>query len=366
MQGSLQDFGVAEILQLLGTQNKTGVLMVVLRDMIYQIHFQSGRVTYALSDQQNLHETILSWLLRAEIITKGIYDEALTTSSRTLVTVSNVLTEQFGISEDLIKNISTIITSETVFRLLREKRGEYAFETDEDILFAPFIEPLETEMLLMDGVRMVDEWPSIRKIINSYSMTFSRKIPFAKNLSLEQEQALTVRQKKLRKDEIIMAVYDQIRDGLMVEDLIYRSMIGEFETCKSLKTLIEEGIIEGISPEIIRKREFDIFYSERSKLKATVFTVIILFAMGVSLLIRMYMSKNSVTLHPAIEYTADDLQLYRIRRALELYHQRNGEYPKTLLELVDKEFLPESNLELTTADGLIYKKNDRDYILRME
>ena len=69
LKGTLKDFGIAEILQLIGQQAKSGVLHLESRDDVIHIAIADGNVVRAESAGRKTRERLGNLLVRAEIIT---------------------------------------------------------------------------------------------------------------------------------------------------------------------------------------------------------------------------------------------------------------------------------------------------------
>jgi hypothetical protein len=58
LRGTLKDFGIADILQLIGHQQKTGALVVKNRDQEVQVFFHEGNVVRAESSTRKKRELL--------------------------------------------------------------------------------------------------------------------------------------------------------------------------------------------------------------------------------------------------------------------------------------------------------------------
>ncbi|MCI0672161.1 MAG: DUF4388 domain-containing protein, partial [Myxococcaceae bacterium] len=69
LQGTLKDFGIADILQLIGQQQKTGTLHLRSRDQEVHLAFREGVIVRAESTTRRRKDLIGAMLVRAELIT---------------------------------------------------------------------------------------------------------------------------------------------------------------------------------------------------------------------------------------------------------------------------------------------------------
>ena len=68
LKGTLKDFGIADILQLIGQQTKTGQLHLKAKDQEVHISFKDGNIVRAESSTRKKKDLIGSMLVRAELI----------------------------------------------------------------------------------------------------------------------------------------------------------------------------------------------------------------------------------------------------------------------------------------------------------
>ena len=66
-----------------------------------------------------------------------------------------------------IKDFARLQTTETIYRLFMWRKGTYEFTAAPVDYDEQSYEPIRAENLLMEGFRMVDEWPSVRKVVPS-------------------------------------------------------------------------------------------------------------------------------------------------------------------------------------------------------
>ncbi|MFL5396325.1 MAG: DUF4388 domain-containing protein, partial [Myxococcales bacterium] len=67
LSGTLKDFGIADILQLIGHQTKTGRLMLKTGNDEVEVYFIDGKVVFASEKARDSKDLLGSLLLRAEL-----------------------------------------------------------------------------------------------------------------------------------------------------------------------------------------------------------------------------------------------------------------------------------------------------------
>src|SRR6185369_145730 len=93
LRGTLKDFGIADIFQLIGHQGKTGVLTVRDRGREVQIGFRDGSVVQAVATNRRERDMLGGMLVRAEVITQDQLDQALTIQKKSGDRLGEVLAD---------------------------------------------------------------------------------------------------------------------------------------------------------------------------------------------------------------------------------------------------------------------------------
>ncbi len=168
LSGTLGDFSLADILQLIGLQRKTGLLVLQRGEEQVKVGFENGRVVSAETSLRAPEGRIGQYLLRSGKLTEQRLEAALREQDATLQRLGHLLVEKRWIDRETIRQLLTLQVSETVYELFRWRDGEYDFQPG---VTSPwdreFVDPIACETLLMQGAQMVDEWPLIERVISS-------------------------------------------------------------------------------------------------------------------------------------------------------------------------------------------------------
>src|SRR4051794_2951047 len=115
LKGTLKDFGIADILQLIGQQQKTGTLHLEAKDQEVQVGFKDGNIVKAESSTRKRKDLLGSMLVRAEIITEQQLEQALEDQRRTLRRLGDVLVSGGVITRDRFREMVHLQTTETLY-----------------------------------------------------------------------------------------------------------------------------------------------------------------------------------------------------------------------------------------------------------
>jgi len=175
LQGTIKDFGVGDIFQLIGMQRKSGVLTLESNEDTVTVSFIDGQVAGADTRLRNLEDLLGSVLVRTGRITQDQLQQALTIQKKTLQRLGYILVHERFISEEELSEALRIQVTQIVYRLFRWRSGRYHFQPKEDVEYdREHFVPIGSESILMEGARMIDEWPIIERRIKSDKMIFKK------------------------------------------------------------------------------------------------------------------------------------------------------------------------------------------------
>ena len=202
-------------------------------------------------------------LLRSGHISQDQLRDALVTQRQTNEKVGVILVETGAVAkEDLMKALGLHV-KEAVFSLFQWKEGRYSFEPSDISYQRDYWSPINTEFLIMEGVRRIDEWPYIEKKVPSLDLVFEtiKENTDQVRVAKSEEESLDEMFGESKKEEGIqitqeeMTVYKLIDGQQDVRQLIEVANLGEFETCKALSNLLTAGLIVQKSSVVPQKAE---------------------------------------------------------------------------------------------------------------
>jgi Domain of unknown function (DUF4388) len=384
--GKLKGFGIADILQLIGQQQKTGVLYLKSKEQDVQVYFQDGNIVRAESITRKKKDLIGNMLVRAELITEQQLESALETQKRTLKRLGDVLTSSGAISAQKLKQMMQLQVTETLYGLFSWKAGTYEFKQEEVQADGDSITPLRAESVLMEGFRMVDEWPHVRKKISNEAMTFEKvkELPASKAKEKEDDfdaafdDAFSEEKKDENKGEFKSIgsserrVYGLIAAGRNVRKLVDLSGLGEFETCKALVNLLNLEYVRAIQPTGLAASAGGAGMLVRvgGMVARGVVTMVVLAALG---FVGSRLKPDTWDLgdesassyaDPAAQRLLARAQQARIESALEVFRLEKGNLPERLDALVEVGLLQREDLRYPWRDDYYYRRtSDRQFIL---
>jgi hypothetical protein len=375
LKGTLKDFGIADILQLIGQQQKTGYLRLANKGDDVVVSFREGNIVKAEAGHRNKKDLIGSMLVAADLISETQLEFALETQKRTLQRLGDVLVGQGALTAEKFKEMVQLQTSETLYRLFQWNAGTYEFEAAE-VELDPALVPLRAESVLMEGFRRVDEWPVVRKRITSLQMTFEKvkELPppsLAKDdFDSALDDAFAEVKKEVNKGEFQSVgenerrVFAVVAPGRTAARIIELSALGEFETAKALCNLINLEYLAGVAPTKKGGRDFE--DSRSSAVLGVLGRVAVTMVMVGGLLfvgtridfgaLRLGGGNATTYTDPAAQRFASQAQMSRIAAALEVYRLEKGGLPDSLGDLVDVGLLSSDDTRYPWREGYYYRR----------
>lgn len=261
LEGTLKDFSLADIFQLIGLQRKTGVLTLRNKDDTVTVTFLDGKVVGADSLNRRMENRLGTVLTKSGLLSAEQLGRALEIQKETLQRLGFILTHYGIISADALKQAIQLQIMQIVYRLFRWKDGDYHFSQETTIEYdRDNVTPITAESILMEGARMIDEWPIIEKRIRSYDMVFRKK-----NIAQEivvvgadeadeidfDSPATGMKKKKPGADKIRISederqIYDLVNGKNTVGDIVEMARVSEFDTNKGLYELLTRDLIEEV------------------------------------------------------------------------------------------------------------------------
>jgi hypothetical protein len=253
LEGTIRDFGLPDIFQLIGLQRKTGLLSLTNEkdDESVTITFEGGMVVMADSTARRLEDRLGNVLVKQGKITRERLDEALAVQKQTLQRLGHVLASAGAITSKDLRDALQVQISQIVFRVFRWRDGRYHFAPSDNVDYdRENFAPMSTDFILMEGIRMVDEWPIIEKKIPSFDIVFRPVVdPSLIDVGAgspsdeggtDRRPSATGRIRLGADEERVFRKVDGVRT---VQAVIDATGTGEFEVCRTLFDFLNRNLI---------------------------------------------------------------------------------------------------------------------------
>jgi hypothetical protein len=368
LEGTLRDFSLADIFQLIGLQRKTGVLTLRGKDDTVTVTFLDGKVVGADSLNRRLENRLGTVLMKTGLLNQDQLNRALDIQKETLQRLGFILTHYGIISQEALRDAIQLQIMQIVYRVFRWKDGDYHFSQETTIEYdRENVVPITAESILMEGARMIDEWPIIEKRIRSYDMVFRKKLTDqeivvvgaedADEIDFDADSTAMRRRRpvglaeKIRISPQEKSIYDMVDGTMTVGDIVEVSRLSEFDTNKALYELLTRDLIEevrGQSAAAVLDQSTPLDEVEVAETPVPLPLVLVLVILALASLITSFrnplnqLRPLSGGLSPVGE-TRKAISIQRIEaigQAIEKYNDVHGRLPQDLKDLVPNYISP--------------------------
>jgi hypothetical protein len=305
LEGLLQEFGLADILQLIYFQKKTGVLNIEGRLDNIELSFINGNIS-GLKSQRRLESNRLGRILiKKGLITQEIFDSAIEAQKTEGTKIGNYFVKHRMVSKEDLTAIIQDQIIETIVQIFTWKEGRYEFIPQGIPLDKVLPIYLDTQHLLMDGLRIVDEWSLVEGKLDLNTVYKKIDEPLSDEISdVERE---------------VLGLVDGDKD---VMTMINVSDSGDFETAKAIVSLHEKGIIDplvvGPLTQVVSgagKKPGYSFY-------IAVCTVI--------LIVLLPSFKGYFDTYKSVKGTKTSFHIDKLKNAIDVFYAKNNRFPRNL------------------------------------
>jgi hypothetical protein len=334
LQGSLRDFSVSEILQLLGTQKKTGCLLLERDGDSCVVYVADGRIVSARDPGMRPDDPLVLFLRMIHRLSEEQYRGLLTIHRETQRDLEDLLLNgRYMDQEELASYVERQIL-DTLLRLSHWESGSYRFDPAATWKGARLVK-LSAEGALIEAARRVDENKRYRAMFTDpHQLLGVRDLPDPDEPLSEEEREL----------------FGIIDGQHTLADIVAAAPLTEYETHEALHRMVEAQWLEfvgrrdpGEAPVEAPARTAP----RRGRALAREFLAV---AAGLVVLAGLVAGGRFVTRPGPTHSAAQDVfvaaQLRDLRKALELYRREHGVYPETLNDLVADDWLTARDLAI--------------------
>ncbi|MCC7203299.1 MAG: DUF4388 domain-containing protein [Nitrospirae bacterium] len=364
LEGSIKEFGLAEILQLISMQKKSGVVSISHKSESTKLHFDNGQLVFATAISGGETKRLGEILKSAGKMTEDQVAESLRKQEITKERIGNVFVSSGHVSTDEVKEALQQQLMEVIFHVLRWKDGYYKFTACEIDYDREFQITVQTDFILMEGSRMVDEWGLIEARIPSSNIVFSQT-----ERGAEIEHLFS----RLSPDEI--TVYNLVDGSRDITDILNVAEMPQFPLYRIMLTLLMSGLItqRSLKKDIIYENNqapddapaaTDITPEENTgssirlkyafQIAALIFILIfilLLFPAG-----KMAGMNELTGVSDFLRNQETMTRLQYLKRAIGYYYLDNGSSPESLSILISQNYLEAGIIYDAWGNKFIYDK----------
>lgn len=369
LEGNIKEFGLADIFQLIGLQKKTGILFLKGEDETVNIHFEDGMVVKSDESKKRPRCYLGHIMITRGKLTEAKLRECMEIQKNTGQKLGGVLISQGIINKDDLRDALSFQIKEAVYRVFRWKNGDYKFDQERVDYDRDTIVPLSTEHILMDGIRMLDEWPQIQKKLPSMSIVLKKSDAVA-----DEEADNDIFAGFADKGHESGASSDSkhilglVNGKKSIYEIMEYSRLGEFDTCKMLVDLLDKRILSttGSKSELLSEA---ISYPSEKPLTPSrvpslmVFTVYGFFAVAL-FIIFMQLTGTRKIMNPHITRLEDLKEPFSVSmvnkagQAMTSYYFDFGSYPESVVSLEQLDYIASRDTIDPWGGSLVIEHDD--------
>ena len=347
LEGTIKDFGLPDIFQLIGLQRKTGILTLTSETESITVTFENGMVVMADSSSKRLEDRIGNVLVKQGKLSQDRLDEALEVQKQTLQRLGHILITGSAITSKDLKEALQTQVSQIVFKVFRWRDGHYNFNATEAVDFdRENFSPMSADFILMEGIRMVDEWPIIEKKIPSFDIVF-RSVVDPSMIEVgggeDEKRGAASSSNRIRLSAEEERIYRKVDGVRTVQGVVDASGLSEFDVCRILYDLLNRNIVGPVgrgAARVVEEEERTESIASATPGYVVAGLVVLLAAAGA---VAQWRTPFAVTgvgsiLPGAAERLRESLSLSRLQRldrGLGAHALLHGAPPKRLEDLVD-------------------------------
>ncbi len=401
LKGSIGTFDIIAIIQMVTSQQVTGVLHIKgpEKNDAFEIIIEKGMIVRATPVSETPVKYIAERLRSAGLLESGQYKVLMSGIKKENINEADI-PKRFSVPVSFIKRLVLSITYESLHRMYALKGGTYEFEPKTVDYDRQLFESMNTEFVLMESSRIVDE------IVHSNWM-YDDAVIFKRAEGRKQEQQTHADKQPPKKEEAAVEEFiierniapletqkeeDQISaekqmleekhksaeesileliDGKRTfKDIYYVSLLSKNEVILALINLLKLGEISALSAIKVQTKK--IKTSLFARIVHTSKALLILFVNIVILATILYYSrinpfnpndaKVDITYGNLLKYIGNYQQI-KLSNAIEIYKLEYGSYPSSLKALVDKHILSSKDLTFPYGNEYYYNVKNGSYIL---
>ncbi len=235
LAGELRDFNILEVIQLLGQQGKTGVLRVLgwsKKGAEAAIFFAEGRITHATSTQRTKGDLLGERLAKTGVISRDDLYNALRTQKKSGRFLGEVILEGKMADEQAVLNALYTQIHELIYEVFRLESGRFEFEPLPAAEFPKLSVQLNADEVMLNILKMVDEWPEIEKRVPPPTMILQKSGTLEKHgIDLSEDHNV---------------VYQLVDGTKSLQEIVEVSLLGKFATLEILASLLEGGDLKEV------------------------------------------------------------------------------------------------------------------------
>ena len=355
LQGNLRDFSATEILQLVGTQKKSGCLTLEWNTERAVVFVHEGRIVATRNPGLAKDDPLLAFLRKTHRLSEEQYRGLLTIQRESGRDLEDLLLNgRYLDAQELAVYVERQILDD-LQRLVRWDNGSYRFDPNLKWPTAPLVS-MSMEGVMIEAARRVDEQKRFVGVFKDpYQLLGVRDLPDPDEPLSEEEREL-------------FGLIDGVHT---VAEIVESAPLSEYETYEALFRMLDSSWIE-----IVGRRDpgsqapAPVPASSVGRKGNSLLRELTVAASVIAVVLTLRLTSHFVHFSnpPAADHDAfAAAQVRDLRFALDLYHRERGTYPARLEDLIEDRWVAKDQVKLPGYFVAYRSEQDgQDYALELQ
>lgn len=262
LEGSLRDFDLFSLFNMIKTQGKSGTLVLSRGQEFVKIFFDQGDIVGCDSNQIRMEDRVGAMLVRLGRLSGDELLGMIQRQRETMKRMGTLLLESGKVSHQDLQDALFNQAMSIIYRTFRWVEGDYRFDSMLPMdLDRDNFPPIPVDTVLMEAARIMDEWPEVQRRLPDNTIPL-RKTERAMSLRLDIDQELSsvldgpgrnysAEGSGLNHEQETVLTY--FMEPQSIQSVVQISRYDELDTCKFVAELLEMGLLELARDEVVRQ-----------------------------------------------------------------------------------------------------------------
>ena len=321
LSGTLREFILADVMQLLTQQKITGKLILDNGRTEGYIVFKNGSIVSAVCEQESFPLKLFYYLTEIQQQPKNKIRELLSSFEGKIAEFTVFLENKGIMNHEELEEYALGVTIDIACSLFLWKNGKYRFDslrTVDHLIPAGIDIPVEN--LVMEAMRRIDEWHRMREVINEETIFIhtEKRLDLSSTLSPVENPS--------------PYLYHRIDGTSAVKTMLNDTFLTEYKIYETLYSLMQDDLIQPLSENVTKSIRAAIQKKEQESYAASILPPFISISVTIGLIllilllawlfrglilskmnIRSSLIKNSASIAIADDHFRDALRYFQAK-----------------------------------------------------
>jgi len=252
LEGSLRDFDLFSLFNMIKTQGKSGTLVLSRGQEFVKVFFDQGDIVGCDSNQVRMEDRVGAMLVRLGRLSGDELLGMIQKQRQTLKRMGTLLLESGKVSSQDLQDALFNQAMSIIYRTFRWIEGDYRFDSMLPLdLDRENFPPIPVDTVLMEAARIMDEWPEVQRRLPDNTVPL-QKTTYAMSLKLDIDQELssvlegrgTYHSERSGLTHEQETVLTYVSEPQSIQGILQITRYDELDTCKIIAELLEKGLLE--------------------------------------------------------------------------------------------------------------------------